>query len=165
MTRRFRLVFFAALVAALVGAAALYAQGGAVGRGPGFGRWAGSPGLMLPLRQLDLTDAQRTQVRQLVERHRSEVRPLMERLQTAAAAQRQAMEAALVDEGRIRTATEQLAQVQADLAVQRAHLQSEIVALLTPEQQQRLQQLRVAREAQMQQRRQRLQERLDRQPA
>jgi protein CpxP len=127
---------------------------------------AGRPAPMLPLRQLDLTDAQRTQVRQLVEQHRAEGRPLMERLRAAADAQRQAMEVVPADEGRIRTAMEELARVQADLAVQRARLQSEIVALLTPEQQERLQQLRAGRAARMQQRRQRLQERLPpRQPA
>jgi protein CpxP len=166
MTRRFRFVLFAALTAAIVGPSSLYAQGRGVGRGPGFGHGPDAAILMLPLRQLDLTDAQRTQVRQLMERHRSDAFPLVERLRTAADAQRQAMEAAPVDEARIRTAVEQVAQVQADLAVQRARLQSEILSVLTPEQQQRLQQLRAEQKARMQQRRQRLQEPVpQRQPA
>jgi Spy/CpxP family protein refolding chaperone len=101
---------------------------------------------MLPLRQLELTEAQRLQIRQLAERHRLETRPLRERLRDAADARRQAMRAVPVDEGRIRAAVEDLARVQADVAVQQARLQSEIVALLTPEQQQRLQQLRANRQ-------------------
>jgi len=150
----------AAMIAVVLVSGTAFAQQAGVDpvRGRG-GRMAGGPAAMLPLRQLDLTDAQRTQVQQLVERHRAEVRPLVERLRTATETQRQAMEVVPADEGRIRTAMEQLAQVQADLAVQRARLHSEIVALLTPEQQQRLAQLRAEGAARMQQRRERLQQR------
>jgi Spy/CpxP family protein refolding chaperone len=92
------------------------------------------------------------------------VRPLLERLRSAADARRRAVEASPVDEGRIRATVEDLSRVEADLAVQQARLQSEIFALLTPEQQQRTQQLRAERAARLQQRRQRLQQ-PPRQPA
>ena len=147
MTRRIRLVLFTALVAALVGAGALYAQGPRVRQGFG-GRGPGGPGrgqMMLPLGQLDLTEAQRTQVRQLAEQHRTSMRSLMERMRTAADARRQAIEAVPVDEGRIRAAMQELAQAQADLAVQQARMQSDVYGLLTPEQQERVQQLRAGR--------------------
>ncbi|MBI2189216.1 MAG: Spy/CpxP family protein refolding chaperone [Acidobacteria bacterium] len=171
MNRRIRLVFFTTLVAALVGAGVLYAQGPGRGLGFGHGRGPGlgGPGAMLPLRQLELTDAQQQQIRELMQQHRAAVQPIMERLRVAAEAQRAAVDAAPADEGRIRAAAQQVAEVQADLAVQRARLQSDIVALLTPEQQQRLQQLRAERQSRMEQRRQRMQQRLQplqpRQPA
>jgi len=163
MTRSLRLLVMIAVAAAIVGTGALYAQrpGGAPGRG--VGRGLGGPGAMVPLRQLELTDAQREQVRQLTERHRSDVGPIVERLRTAADARRQAMAAVPVDEGRIRAAVEELARVQADLAVQQARLQSEIAALLTPEQQERARQLQAERQQRVEQRRERMQERLQRQ--
>jgi protein CpxP len=157
-------VLTVAVVAALLATGTAFAQGGprlrdgfggqgfGGGRGPGA-RMAADPAAMLPLRQLDLTEAQRTQIRQLAERHRSEVRPLLERLRSAAGARRQAMEASPLDEGRIRGAVEELSRVEADLAVHRARLRSEIFALLTPEQQQRAEQLRAERDARLQQRR------------
>lgn len=146
MHRGFRIVAAASL-AALVVTGAAYAQGpgfgGFRGRGPGaLGRGAAR----LPLRQLELTDAQRQQIRQLAQQHRTTLRPLVERMRTAAAAQRQAIEAVPVDEGRIRAAAQELAQAQADLAVQQARLQGDVYALLTPEQQQRVQQLRAERQ-------------------
>lgn len=145
MKHSFRIVAAASL-AAVVSVGAAYAQGPAVGgvrgRGPG-----GPGGVMLPLGQLELTDAQRQQIRQMAGQHRDAMRPLVERMRTAADARRQAMAALPVDEGRIRAATEQLAQAQADLAVQQARLRSDIFALLTPEQQARAQQLGAERQA------------------
>lgn len=135
-----------------------------VGREPGVGRGLGRPGVGLPLGQLELTDAQRTQVRQLVQQHQQQTAPLVERLRTAADARRQAVEAVPVDEGRIRAASERLAQAQADLTVQQARLRNDIYALLTPEQQQRAQQLRAERDARVGQRRQRMQQRRQAQP-
>lgn len=103
MKHGLRSVAAASLAVVLVaGAAQAQGPGGFRGRGPG-GR--GQLGLMLPLGQLDLTDAQRQQIRQLLERHRME-------------------------------------------------LDSEITALLTPEQQGRLEQLRRERQARIERRRQ-----------
>jgi len=162
MSRRIRVVLITALVAALVGAGALYAQGpGFRGRGPGG---PGRPGAMLPLGQLELTDAQRQQIRQLAEQHRDAMRPLVERRQTAAAAERQAMEATPLDEGRIRAAAQELAQAQADLAVEQARLRSDVFGVLTPEQQQRAEQLRAEREARLKARQDRMRQRMQQRP-
>jgi len=100
----------AATLATFVAASAAFAQGAGLGgfrgRGPG-----GRVGVELPLRQLELTDAQREQIRQLMERHRTEI-------------------------------------------------EGEITALLTPDQQQRLQALKAERQKRMQERRRRLLQRL-----
>jgi Spy/CpxP family protein refolding chaperone len=54
-------------------------QGGRRGGGPGFGR-GGDFAAGLPLRQLNLTEAQQTQIRALREQYEAQVQPLQERL-------------------------------------------------------------------------------------
>lgn len=99
----------------------------------------------LALRALDLTDAQREQVRQLTLEHRERTRALLERVQAAQEAQPQAMDAISFSEPQIRAAMQALAEAQSELAVQQARLQSDIYALLMPEQQERLQKMRRSR--------------------
>ena len=154
MIRSFRFVIFAALVLLAAGVAA-FAQGpgGVRGRGPGG---PGGPGIGVPLQALNLTEAQREQVRQVTEQHREQTRTLIERLRTAQIARRQAVEMMPVDEGRIRAAMEDLAAIEADLAVEQARLRSQLFSLLTPEQQEEAQKLRAAREGRMHERQRRI---------
>ncbi len=116
MVRPIRIVaMIVALVALLAGGAALYAQGGpGAGRGRGAGGFGpGGPGGGLPMRELNLTEAQREQVRSVMEQYRPQFQALNERLQ------------------------------------------SDIRAILTPEQQQKADTLRADREAKGKERRQR----------
>jgi Spy/CpxP family protein refolding chaperone len=69
------------------------------------------------------------------------------------------MEAPSFSEPQVRAAAQALAEVQADLTVQQARLRSDVYALLTPEQQQRLQEIQAEREAAQTERRERMQER------
>jgi Spy/CpxP family protein refolding chaperone len=119
------------------------------------------------LRGLDLTDAQQEQVRQLSQQSREQMRALMERMRTAQEARRQAVEAIPFNESQVRAAMRDLAEIEADLAVAQARLQNDIYALLTAEQQQRLQKMRADREARAKERaaqqQQRLQQRQQRQ--
>jgi periplasmic protein CpxP/Spy len=159
MVRHSRSLAAAALVASVVvGGVVVSAQRPGVGAGRG-GLQAG-----LALRALDLTEAQREQVRQLAQQHREQTRPLLERARTAEQARRQAVEAIPFNESEIRTASQALAEIEADLAVQQARLQADIYALLTPDQQGQLQKMRVAREARLKQRLDRLQQRAQRRP-
>ena len=160
MVRHFRFIGVSALVAALVGGGAFaYAQGplpgGPRGRGPG-----GGPGAGLSLRALDLTDAQQEQVRQLTQQNREQMRALMDRMRAAQEARRQAVEAVPFNESQVRSAMKDLGDVEADLAVLEARLQADIHALLSADQQQRLQKLRAEREARAKERAQHLQQRL-----
>jgi protein CpxP len=152
MIRHVHLLAAAGLVAAIgVGGATLSAQG--PGRRPA-GRQAG-----LALRALELTEAQRNQVRQLTEQHREQIRPLLERVRTAQESRRQAVEAIPFSEPQIRAAAQALAEAETELAVQRARMQADIYALLTPDQQARLQKMRADREARLKERLGRLQQR------
>jgi Spy/CpxP family protein refolding chaperone len=147
MVRYSRSLAAAALVASVVvGGVVVSAQRPGVGPGRG-GLQAG-----LALRALELTEAQREQVRLLTQQHREQTRPLRERARTAAEARRQAVQAIPFNESEIRTALQALAEIEADLAVQQARLQADIYALLTPDQQGRLQKMRVARDARLKER-------------
>jgi protein CpxP len=166
-TNRFGAV---AVVLALIAGGAAYAQdaqpGGPRGRGAGVG--PGGPGAFMTLRGLDLSDAQREQVRQLTEQNRQQMQSLIGRMRAAQDARRKAVEAVPFNESQVRDAMKDLAEVEADLAVAEARLQADVYGLLTADQQQRLQKLRAEREARAkeraQQQQQRQQQRQQRQP-
>lgn len=159
MVRHCRSLAAAALVASvIVGGVAVSAQK------PGFGSGQRRAQAGLALRALDLTEAQREQVRQLTAQHREQSRALLDRLQAAQEARRKAVEAIPFNEPQIRTAAEALAEVEAELAVQQARLQADVYALLTPEQQTRLQTMRAERDARAKERMSRLQQRGQRKP-
>jgi Spy/CpxP family protein refolding chaperone len=99
----------------------------------------------LPLRELNLTEAQQQQIRDVEQSHRDANRQLQERLRAAENAQRKAIETEPVNEGLIRSASQALADVEADAAVARAQLRSQIFALLTPEQQAQAKKLEASR--------------------
>jgi protein CpxP len=145
-----RMVIAAALIAALAGG---YAVAGAQGPrgGPGM---RGGPGVVrgpmgdLGLRGIELTDAQREQVRAIMESHREAFADLRTKLGAAHRAFADAARAGAVDEAAIRTQSTAVANAMADEAILRARVRAEVHALLTAEQQQQLKD----REAQMQKR-------------
>jgi Spy/CpxP family protein refolding chaperone len=103
---------------------------------------------------LNLTDAQREQVREIRDRYQEQTRTLSRRLADLAAKQRQAIETIPVNETLIASATQDMTQAQVEIAVQEAHVNADIWAVLTPEQQAKATKLRAERKAQMEQRRQ-----------
>jgi periplasmic protein CpxP/Spy len=180
MRRRLAGMFGAAAVAAVVTTAFVQAQtqdgagspaprherrgpggpGGFGFGGPGgFGR-GGFGGPMAILRQLDLTDEQRAQVRQVMESHRDELRAIGEKLGAAHRAQNDAATAAPFDEQVVRAKAADVAAVAADAAVLHARVHSEVFAVLTPEQQAKAAELRAQRQARREQMRGQVRERV-----
>lgn len=154
----------AAVVVLAIGATVpvALAQGGGRGRGH-MGR--GGPGgefgrAGFGLRQLDLSDAQRQQVRTIMQSHRDEFKAIGEKMRTARGRLHDAVQADSVNEEAIRTASSDLSQVQADAAVLRAKVHQEVFATLTPEQQQKAKTLRAEAEKRRDERRQRMEQRL-----
>lgn len=157
---RFRTFTLSAVLVALVasGAAALYAQApGGRGRAPFGGPGGRGFAAGLALGELDLSDAQKQQIRDITKRHRDESQPLAQRLQQAMDAQRVAIETIPVNESIVRSAAEGLATVQADMAVEQARLHSDIFSVLTVEQQEKAKQLEAQAQARAKERRQRAQ--------
>jgi periplasmic protein CpxP/Spy len=127
------------------------------GRGFGPGGPGGPGGL--PLRQLDLTDAQREQVKGIFDSHKDEFRAIGERMKTARQAQAAAIETQPIDEAAIRAKAADLAAVEADAAVLRAKVQAAVFQVLTPEQQEKAKTLKAEREKRRAEMRERFQER------
>jgi periplasmic protein CpxP/Spy len=127
--------------------------------GPGFG---GAMGL---LRGLDLTDEQRTKVRELMDGNREALEAIGDRLVAAHRAQNEAVTASPYDEQAIRAKAADVAAVMADAAVLHAKIHSEVFALLTPEQQAKAAELKAQRQARVDQVRERVQERRGRRQA
>jgi periplasmic protein CpxP/Spy len=176
MRRSFAAMVGVAAVAAVVTTGYVQAQDGAAAparherRGPGgpggpggfFGRGGpgGFGGAMGLLRQLDLTEEQRAQVRQVMDSHRDALKAIGDRLQAAHRAENDAVSAAQFDEQLVRTKAADLAAVMADAAVLHAKVHSEVFAVLTPEQQAKAAELKAQFQARAEQFRQRVRERV-----
>ena len=123
------------------------------GRGGRMGGPGGPMGMppMLP-RELNLTDAQKTQIKTIEDSHRDEWKALGDRARTAHEALQQAVTADTVDEGLIRQRSAEVGAVEADMAVSRARAHAEVFQLLTPEQKTQAKTLQSTREERMKQR-------------
>lgn len=111
------------------------------------------------LRELDLSETQREQVRAAFEELRTT--GTMERLMEARKTLQEAVESG-ADEGTLRQLADDLGQVEGDAAVERARIHSRVQEILTPEQQAELEELKAEREERMEERRQRFEERRER---
>ena len=155
-----RILVAAGLVAALAGGTAVsFAQGPGPG-GPGVerprGPRGGGRGVDFGLRGVQLTDAQREQVRSIMQSHRTELDNARKGLGDAHRAFAEATRNATTDEAAVRTRATAVANAMAEEAILRAKIRAEVHALLTPEQQEELK----TREANMQKRLQERQERM-----
>ncbi len=130
-------------------AAPLMAQGpdGRGGRGHGGMRGPMGRGMQgLPLRGLDLTDAQREQVRGIVSAREADFKAIGDRLRAAHEAQRQAVTRVPVDENEIRARVSDASAVEADAAILRARIHEQVYQVLTPEQQAKAKTLQAERQ-------------------
>jgi protein CpxP len=177
MTTRFKVSLAAALAVVTIAAAApmLIAQDQPQRRpGPGFGGpppgGPGGPGMRMrgpggpggpggPMgfgpgfRELDLTDDQKTQLKSIADSHRDEIRAAADKVGAAREGMRALVEADSINESAIRAKSAEIAAAEADMLILNARIRQESLQVLTPEQQQKLRDLRTAREGQMRQRR------------
>jgi periplasmic protein CpxP/Spy len=154
---RLRSLTAAVAVVALLAGSLVYAQGPRPGRqgGPG-GR---GPLAGLPLRQLQLSDAQQEQVRQIRSRHEAQMRDAVTKLETARRAQQKAVETVPADEAQITSLTQDMVQAQVDVAIQASRVNGEIWSVLTPDQQAQVKKLREEQQARAEQWRENRQQR------
>jgi Spy/CpxP family protein refolding chaperone len=110
-------------------------SGQRMGRGGpmGFGGPMGMFGLLGA--DLDLTDAQKQQIKSIAESHKEEWQAFADRARTARQALDAAVRADTVDEALIRAKHAEVAAIEADMAVAAARARAEIWPILTPEQQ------------------------------
>jgi periplasmic protein CpxP/Spy len=144
-----KLVVAAALVVVLAGAVAISQtlKPARYGRGMHGGHMLG-----FFARQLDLTDAQRSQMKQIMAQEKPTVKPLMQQL---AQGRRQLVQLELsanFDENAVRNLASQQAQTMTDLTVERARIANQMFNVLTPDQKTKLNQLMAERQQRFQQR-------------
>jgi Spy/CpxP family protein refolding chaperone len=87
------------------------------------------------LGRLNLTDAQHTRVREILDSHRDEQRALGDKAFGAHTALEAAINGDVFDESAVRTRAADAAAIDADMAVARARIYAEVFQILTPEQQ------------------------------
>jgi len=120
-------------------------------RGMGFGR---NNGWMLKhmTRQLNLTEAQQTQIKGIMADEKTKIKPMMQQLRQNEQAENTNVNGNF-DENQARAFANKQAQLMTDLIVEKERMRSQVYAVLTPEQRQKALQL-------MQERQQHRQERM-----
>jgi len=106
-------------------------------------------------KQLNLTDAQKTQIKGIMADEKTRIKPMMQQLRQNQQAENANVNGSF-DENQARTFANKQAQLMTDLIVEKEHMRSQVYAVLTPEQRQKALQL-------MQERQQHRQERVKKQ--
>jgi periplasmic protein CpxP/Spy len=151
----------AAMIAPLVVISASFAQPGGghrggrgFGPGPGMGPFEG----LRMLRELDLSDEQRQQVKDVLDKARET--GTQSQLMQARKALQDAVESSTIDEDNIRNLADQVGVAEGNAAVERAHIHQQILQILTDEQRQELDKMKVEAKQRMEERRQRFEQRV-----
>ena len=137
-------------------------RGGPGGPGRlGTRRAGGAMGMLGPMigARLNLSDAQKDQVKAVMDSHRDEMQALGDRAAQAQRALETAITADTLDEGTIRARANDRAAVEADLAVMRARIHGEVWNILTAEQKTQAKEMQANVEKRLDQRRERREDR------
>jgi periplasmic protein CpxP/Spy len=98
-------------------------------------------GMQLLLHRLDLSDAQKAQIRQIMTNEKPTLQPLLQQLSRARQQHRQLVESAAFDEAQVRAWATQQSQTITELTVERARIESEMYQVLTADQKTKLNQM------------------------
>ncbi|HET8645272.1 MAG TPA: Spy/CpxP family protein refolding chaperone [Vicinamibacteria bacterium] len=164
MTRTIKWVGAAALALGLAGAGFAGQDERGFGEGPKGGRMHGRHhGFGRAMRELNLTDAQKEQLKQMHEQQREALRPVMEQQRQLRQQIREALEAGNPDATRIGQLEIQAHQLRQQLKAEREKAHAAFVNVLTPEQKAQWEKMKNQRHERMEkfreQRQQRQQER------
>lgn len=108
------------------------------------------PMMGFPFKQLNLTDAQKAQVKEVMQKEHSTMKPLMQQMHQMDLQLRQYSEGTY-DEGKVQALVTQQAQTLVQLKVQQTRIHNQVYQLLTPDQQTKMKEIEANREARMQQ--------------
>jgi len=126
------------VAATLIGFAAYLARASTADSSPAKGRI---------FAQLGVTDEQKAEVKGILRKYQPTVEPMVRQLVDARRALRGTIRAETIDESAIRAQAAKVASLEADLAVQRAHVAHDIRAALTPDQIAKLKEMQANRDA------------------
>jgi len=99
---------------------------------------------------LDLTDAQQAQMKDIIAKAKPTIQPLIQQLAQGHQQMSQLEQASKFDEQSFRTLASQQSLTMTELMVQKARIKSELVALLTPDQKDKLAKFEARRAARFQ---------------
>ena len=142
---RFQAVAVAIIMAVAVAVPVVLAQstgGDDGGRRGHKGHFGGRGGEGRIFSQLDLTDAQKEQIKAIHEKNRESLRPLMEQIRAKRQEIRQASEGGTVNEALVSQKLSEIAPLEAKMMAERARIHQETLSVLTPEQRTKLEQMR-----------------------
>jgi periplasmic protein CpxP/Spy len=91
-------------------------------------------------RHLELTDAQKSEIKSIIESEKPTIEPIVKQLAQIRKDMRAATKGGAFDEELVRALASQQAQFLAELIVSRERIQSKIYSLLTPEQKEKMEQ-------------------------
>ncbi len=146
-TIRFR--FFAAALAVLLGTAVAKSQT-ADAPLPMHGHEFGGSMMGFLAKQLDVTDAQKAQMKTIMQKEHATMHPLMQQIHSLDQQLKQYSEG-IFDPVKVQVLVAQQSQTLVQLKVEETRIHNELYQLLTPEQQARMKELEANREARMQQ--------------
>ena len=120
--------------------------------GMGMGMGMGHEGHMMGFfaKYLDLTDAQRTQMKAVMQKEHATMKPVMQQVHQLDQQLRQYVEGAY-DDAKVQALVSQQAQTLVQMKVQETRIHNELYQLLTPEQQAKMKEFEANRETRMQQ--------------
>jgi periplasmic protein CpxP/Spy len=138
-----KLMVVASVIAlVLCGAMVVYAQGPEGGAHHGWGG-PGQGGMGFMARELNLTDAQKAQVKTIMQANHASMKPIMQQMEQNRAAMLAATANGAYDQAKITALANQQAQLQAAMTIQREAIQHQIyTTVLTADQQAKAEQLR-----------------------
>ena len=99
---------------------------------------------------LDLTDAQQAQVKDILAKEKPAVLPLLQQLAQAHQQMSQFEQSGSFEEAKVRALASQQSQTMTELLVQKARIKSELMAVLTPEQKDKMAKLEARRAVRIQ---------------
>jgi periplasmic protein CpxP/Spy len=147
MKRSFSKMWIAALAVVLVAGIAVAQPHG----GPRGGDFFGGPMLGFFTDYLDLSDAQRAQIKQIMSKERSSLEPLFKQEMESHKQMMQLIQSGAFDEAKAQAIATQGAQVHAQLEVQHARVTSEAYQVLTADQKTKLAEFMAKREQRFEQ--------------
>lgn len=141
-------IFIAAVAVLLVGAVAIAQTVHRASYGRGGGMF-GEHMLAFYAHRLDLTDAQQSQLKDIMAREKPALKPLFLQLSQTRHQMRQLEEGDNFNEAQVRTLAAQQSQTITELIVQKARIESEMLQVLNPDQKTKFKEMMDKREQRM----------------
>jgi len=141
-------IFIAAVAVLLVGAVAIAQTVRRATYRHGDGMF-GERMLSFYAHRLDLSDAQQSQLKDIMAKEKPALKPLFQQLAQTRHQMRQLEEGETFNEAQVRTLATQQSQVMAELIVQKARIESEMLQVLNPDQKTKFKEMMDKREQRM----------------